>query len=88
MPRLLPRPPPPSPARLNLGVAPLLEKNLEFLNDCLDDLMVEQVGVAEPDLVWSSLQQARGRPCGPPPPPAMPAVGAHKLALPAPLVCA
>jgi translation initiation factor 3 subunit H len=23
-------------------VAPLLEKNLEFLNDCLDDLMVEQ----------------------------------------------
>lgn len=28
--------------RLNLGVAPLLEKNLEYLNDCLDDLMVEQ----------------------------------------------
>ncbi|KAL4450191.1 hypothetical protein ABPG77_010860 [Micractinium sp. CCAP 211/92] len=28
--------------RLGLGVAPLLEKNLEFLNDCLDDLMVEQ----------------------------------------------
>lgn len=28
--------------RLSLGVAPLLEKNLEFLNDCLDDLMVEQ----------------------------------------------
>jgi translation initiation factor 3 subunit H len=23
-------------------VAPLLEKNLEYLNDCLDDLMVEQ----------------------------------------------
>ena len=23
-------------------MAPLLEKNLEFLNDCLDDLMVEQ----------------------------------------------
>ena len=23
-------------------MAPLLEKNLEYLNDCLDDLMVEQ----------------------------------------------
>ena len=33
---------PPPCCRLNLGVAPLLEKNLEFLNDCLDDLMVEQ----------------------------------------------
>lgn len=33
---------PPLPRRLNLGVAPLLEKNLEYLNDCLDDLMVEQ----------------------------------------------
>lgn len=32
----------PRSSRLNLGVAPLLEKNLEFLNDCLDDLMVEQ----------------------------------------------
>lgn len=35
----------PSPSllpRLGLGVAPLLEKNLEFLNDCLDDIMVEQ----------------------------------------------
>ena len=29
-------------ARLNLGVAPLLEKNLEFLNDCLDDIVSEQ----------------------------------------------
>lgn len=29
--------------RLNLGVAQLLEKNLEYLNDCLDDVMVEQV---------------------------------------------
>lgn len=28
--------------RLNLGVAQLLEKNLEYLNDCLDDVMVEQ----------------------------------------------
>ncbi|PSC72242.1 Eukaryotic translation initiation factor 3 subunit H [Micractinium conductrix] len=28
--------------RLGLGVAPLLEKNLEFLNDCLDDVMGEQ----------------------------------------------
>jgi hypothetical protein len=29
-------------ARLNLAVAPLLEKNLEFLNDCLDDIVAEQ----------------------------------------------
>lgn len=28
--------------RLNLGVASLLEKNLSYLNDCLDDLMIEQ----------------------------------------------
>lgn len=28
--------------RLSLGVAPVLEKNLEFLNDCLDDLVGEQ----------------------------------------------
>jgi len=28
--------------RLGLGVAPVLEKNLEFLNDCLDDLVGEQ----------------------------------------------
>jgi translation initiation factor 3 subunit H len=28
--------------RLNLGVAPVLEKNLEFLNDCLDDMVGEQ----------------------------------------------
>ena len=28
--------------RLGLSVAPVLEKNLEFLNDCLDDLLVEQ----------------------------------------------
>lgn len=33
--------------RLNLGVAQLLEKNLEYLNDCLDDVMVEQVGWRE-----------------------------------------
>lgn len=30
------------PARLSLSIAPVLEKNMEFLNDCLDDLMVEQ----------------------------------------------
>lgn len=28
--------------RLGLGVAPILEKSLEFLNDCLDDLVGEQ----------------------------------------------
>ena len=28
--------------RLHLGVRPLLEKNLEFLNDCLDDIVAEQ----------------------------------------------
>ena len=28
--------------RLNLSVAPVLEKNLDFLNECLDDLMGEQ----------------------------------------------
>ena len=28
--------------RLQLGVAPLLEKSLEFLNDCLDDIVAEQ----------------------------------------------
>ena len=34
--------------RLDLAVAPLVEKNLEFLNDCLDDIVQEQqkVGVA------------------------------------------
>jgi hypothetical protein len=32
----------PPPRRLNLSIAPVLEKNMEFLNDCLDDLMVEQ----------------------------------------------
>jgi len=29
-------------ARLDLSVGPLLEKNLEFLNDCLDDVVSEQ----------------------------------------------
>ena len=29
-------------ARLDLSVGPLLEKNLEFLNDCLDDVVAEQ----------------------------------------------
>lgn len=28
--------------RLNMGVGPLLEKNLEFLNDCMDDIVAEQ----------------------------------------------
>lgn len=28
--------------RLTMGAAPILEKNLEFLNDCMDDLMQEQ----------------------------------------------
>jgi translation initiation factor 3 subunit H len=28
--------------RLGLGVTPLLEKNLDFLNECLDDLLSEQ----------------------------------------------
>lgn len=28
--------------RLQLGVRPQLEKNLEFLNDCLDDIVAEQ----------------------------------------------
>ena len=28
--------------RLDLAVAPLVEKNLEFLNDCLDDIVQEQ----------------------------------------------
>ena len=28
--------------RLGLGAAPVLEKNLEFLNDCMDDLVGEQ----------------------------------------------
>jgi translation initiation factor 3 subunit H len=28
--------------RLDLGVGPLVEKNLEFLNDCLDDIVQEQ----------------------------------------------
>ena len=29
-------------ARLDLSVGPLLEKNLEFLNDCMDDIVAEQ----------------------------------------------
>ena len=33
--------------RLQLGVRPLLEKNLEFLNDCLDDIVAEQQKVCE-----------------------------------------
>lgn len=33
-------------AALDLGVRPLLEKNIEFLNDCLDDLMHEQQRVS------------------------------------------
>lgn len=41
------------PCRLNLGVAQLLEKNLEYLNDCLDDVMVEQVGWAAG---WPAIQ--------------------------------
>jgi translation initiation factor 3 subunit H len=28
--------------RLSVGVRPLLEKSLEFLNDCLDDIVAEQ----------------------------------------------
>lgn len=42
-------------ARLDLSVGPLLEKNLEFLNDCLDDVVAEQqkVGV-HPDPALSS----------------------------------
>lgn len=28
--------------RLNVSVRPLLEKNLDFLNDCLDDIITEQ----------------------------------------------
>jgi translation initiation factor 3 subunit H len=32
--------------RLNLHVAPALEKNLEFLNECLDDIVVEQQKVS------------------------------------------
>ena len=36
-------------ARLDLSVGPLLQKNLEFLNDCLDDVVAEQqkVGLLE-----------------------------------------
>ena len=29
-----------TPIRLALGLAPPLEKNVEFLNDCLDDVQV------------------------------------------------
>ena len=32
--------------RLDLAVAPLVEKNLEFLNDCLDDIVQEQQKVS------------------------------------------
>ena len=35
-------------ARLTLAVAPLLEKNLEFLNDCLDDIVSEQQKARRP----------------------------------------
>ncbi len=35
-------------ARLDLSVGPLLEKNLEFLNDCLDDVVAEQQKVCMP----------------------------------------
>ena len=33
-------------ARLDLSVGPLLEEKLEFLNDCLDDVVSEQQKVA------------------------------------------
>lgn len=33
-------------ARLDLSVGPLLEKNLEFLNDCMDDIVAEQQKVS------------------------------------------
>ena len=32
--------------KLNLSVAPALEKNLEFVNDCLDDAVSEQQKVS------------------------------------------
>lgn len=39
-------------------MAPLLEKNLEFLNDCLDDLMVEQGKLSMYQNQLRRLQQA------------------------------
>ena len=44
-------------ARLDLSVGPLLEKNLEFLNDCLDDVVAEQQKVCMPPLKRSADSQ-------------------------------
>ena len=38
--------------RLHLGVRPLLEKNLEFLNDCLDDIVAEQQKVRPASILF------------------------------------
>jgi len=46
--------------RLDLGVAPLVEKNLEFLNDCLDDIVQEQQKARAP------ASRPPGRARGPP----------------------
>ncbi|GAB4818778.1 hypothetical protein N2152v2_005824 [Parachlorella kessleri] len=43
--------------RLNLSIAPVLEKNMEFLNDCLDDLMVEQNKLSVYQQQYRRLQQ-------------------------------
>ena len=44
-------------ARLDLSVGPLLEKNLEFLNDCLDDVVAEQQKVCIPSLSCLTVPQ-------------------------------
>ena len=38
-------------ARLDLSVGPLLEKNLEFLNDCMDDIVAEQQKVCAENIL-------------------------------------
>ena len=42
-------------ARLDLSVGPLLEKNLEFLNDCLDDVVAEQQKVGSGEMLIQPL---------------------------------
>ncbi len=47
--------------RLDLGVAPLVEKNLEFLNDCLDDIVQEQQKARAPARRARAPARARAR---------------------------
>lgn len=50
-------------ARLDLSVGPLLEKNLEFLNDCLDDVVAEQQKVCLPHTTCVQPSAAAVRSC-------------------------